>query len=449
VAVKLGYKRVFRYVEGYPEWHAEGLPTECAPVIPLTAAPAEAEGPGVLQGWAAAWTLLAIFLGGMALSLTPCIYPLIPVTVSYFAGRSGLGRGRLPLHGLLYLLGLAVSNSFLGLFAALTGSLIGEMLQKPVVLGSIAGVLVVLASSMFGLWELRLPAGLATIAAKPRVGYIGSLLMGMTLGLVAAPCIGPFVLGLLAWVASMGSAWLGFIVFFTLSLGLGLPLFVLALFSGMLEKLPRSGEWMVWVRKLMGWVLVAMAAYFIRPVLPESFGAILPGLVLLLAGIHLGWLERTKIAAASFEWIRTVAGIAALVTATVLIGSWAMERPEVAWQPYSDLLRDAAKTEGQLMVIDFSAAWCSPCRAMDRITFRDPRVVNRVSGDAVMVKVDLTRKGSPLHERLIGEFDVKGVPTVVFLDRNGTERRDLRAVAYLTPEQFLRRLAQASERGED
>ena len=105
------------------------------------------------------------------------------------------------------------------------------------------------------------------MASKSYAGYFGSLFMGLTLGVVAAPCIGPFVLGLLTWVASMGSPWLGFIVFFTLSLGLGLPLFFLAMFSGKIEKLPRSGEWMLWIRKLMGWILVGMAAYFIRPLL--------------------------------------------------------------------------------------------------------------------------------------------------------------------------------------
>ena len=131
----------------------------------------------------------------------------------------------------------------------------GAILQNPVVLGVVATVLLFFATSLLGFWELRLPAGLTQAASKTYTGYFGSLFMGLTLGAVAAPCIGPFVLGLLTWVASMGSPWLGFIVFFTLSLGLGTPLFLLAMFSGQIEKLPRSGEWMLWVRKLMGWAL--------------------------------------------------------------------------------------------------------------------------------------------------------------------------------------------------
>ena len=185
------------------------------------------------------WTLLGIFVGGMALNLTPCVYPLLPITVSYFGGKSGQGQGRLLVHGLFYLVGLALTNSTLGVAAALTGGLMGAMLQNPLVLLAVAVILVFFATSLFGFWELRLPGSLTQAASKSYAGYFGSLFMGLTLGLVAAPCIGPFVLGLLTWVASLGSPWLGFLVFFTLSLGLGLPLFILAMFSGSLEKLPR------------------------------------------------------------------------------------------------------------------------------------------------------------------------------------------------------------------
>ena len=182
----------------------------------------------------------------------------------------------------------------LGVVAALTGGLMGAMLQNPFVLITVAAILVFFASSLFGLWEMRLPGSLTQAAAKSYSGYFGSLFMGLTLGVVAAPCIGPFVLGLLTWVASMGSPWLGFLIFFTLSLGLGLPLFLLAMFSGQIEKLPRSGGWMIWVRKFMGWILVGMAVHFIRPVLPASWATMLLALVALAAGLHLGWMDKTR-----------------------------------------------------------------------------------------------------------------------------------------------------------
>jgi thiol:disulfide interchange protein DsbD len=156
------------------------------------------------------------------------------------------------------------------------------------------------ATSLFGLWELRLPSGLAQSAAKSYAGYFGSLFMGLTLGVVAAPCIGPFVLGLLARVAGMGSPRLGFVIFFTLSIGLGVPLFILAVFSGQWERLPRSGGWMIRVRKLMGWVLAGMAVHFIRPILPEALSVMLLAAVALAVGIHPGWLDRNE---ASFKAI--------------------------------------------------------------------------------------------------------------------------------------------------
>ena len=251
------------------------------------------------------------------------------------------------VHGLLYLGGLAVTNSALGVVAALTGGLMGSMLQNPLVLVAVAAILVFFATSLFGFWELRLPGSLTQAASKSYAGYFGSLFMGLTLGVVAAPCIGPFVLGFLTWVASMGSPWLGFLVFFTLSLGLGLPLFILALFSGSLERLPRSGEWMLWVRKLMGWVLLAMAAYFVRPLLPETASQALLAGVALAAAINLGWLDRSTATFRSFPWLKTAVALAGVIIATFLVGSWALRGPGVTWQPYSDQVLAQARASAQ------------------------------------------------------------------------------------------------------
>jgi thiol:disulfide interchange protein DsbD len=390
------------------------------------------------------WTLLVIFAGGMALNLTPCVYPLIPITVSYFGGRSG--KGQLIGHGLCYIGGLSITNSVLGVVAALTGGLMGAMLQNPFVLAAVAVILIFFATSLFGFWELQLPSGLMQAASKSYAGYLGTLFMGITLGVVAAPCIGPFVLGLLTWVASMGNPWLGFIIFFTLSLGLGLPLFLLAIFSGQIDKLPRSGEWMLWVRKLMGWVLVGMAAYFIRPILPETAENLVLATVALAAGLHLGWIDKTKASFRAFEWIKTGSGITALVITTLMIGTWVMQGPGVVWQPYSDELLPEAKKLKKTVIIDFYANWCAPCRELDEVTFHNTEVVKQSKHDFTMVKVDLTRKGNPDHERLLRRYEVKGVPTVIFIDHQGNERHDLRLVDFLPPDQFLIRMAEAKKR---
>lgn len=432
---------MYRDARGFPEWKAAGLPIEKIS-SEQTRTAREPEGAGKLYGWAMLWTLLGVFAGGLALNLTPCVYPLIPITVSFFGGRTSQGRGKLAIHGLLYLGGLSVTNSVLGVVAALTGSLMGAALQSPVVLVVIAGVLVFFATSLLGFWELQLPQSLTSAASKSYAGYFGTLFMGLTLGVVAAPCLGPFVLGLLTWVASMGSPWLGFLIFFTLSLGLGVPLFFLAMFSGSLEKLPGSGEWMLWVRKLMGWVLVGMAAYFVRPLLPPSIGAFVLATVALAGGLHLGWIDGTQARFKAFGAARNVVGVAGLVVGVFLIGSWLMVGPGVSWQPYSDEALELARKSNRPVIIDFSATWCTPCRELEDITFRDAAIVQQAQDNFVMVKVDLTTKGNPLYEKLVAQYGIKGVPTVVFFDSQGRERTDLRLVDFIPADQFLSRMTQ-------
>lgn len=438
--MKLGYKTVYRDPRGYPDWQKLGLPVETSP-LKFAEINSTTETSVPLYGWGMVWTLLGIFVGGMALNLTPCVYPLIPITLSYFGGQAGnRSQGRLILQGFFYLLGLAVTNSALGVMAAVTGGLMGAVLQHPVALLLISTILIFFASSLFGFWELRLPSNLVQFASKSYTGYLGALFMGLTLGLVAAPCIGPFVLGLLTWVGAMGSPWLGFLVFFILSMGLGLPLFFLAIFSGQLEKLPRSGEWMLWVRKLLGWVMVGMSVYFLRSLLPEFLNIILLSSIVLAAGLHLGWFSKERAQFKAFGWMKAVVFMICLATSTFLFASWMIRGPGVAWMPYSDQVLTEAKRLRKPVIIDFYAAWCAPCREMDNITFRHPEVLKQSQGDLMMVKVDLTRGNNSVYKRLVEQFEVKGVPTIVFLDKEGRERRDLRVVDFLPADQLIVRM---------
>ena len=435
----MGYQNVFRYPEGFPQWQSKGLPVTHTKLAILSTSPQSKPNPS-LSGWALVWTLLGIFAGGLALNLTPCVYPLIPITVSYFGGRSAQDKSGLIGHGICYIGGLALTNSLLGVVASLTGGLIGALLQSPLVLIAIAAVLAAFAMSLFGFWELRLPFWLTQAASKSYTGFFGSFFMGVTLGVVAAPCIGPFVLGLLTWVATLGDPLIGFVIFFTLSLGLGTPLFVLALFSGQLATLPKSGEWMNWVRSLMGWVLIGMAAYFVRPILPLYFQQYLLAGVAIAAGVHLGWLDKTAPAFPSFPWIKAVVGTVCLVMGTVLIGNQVFEGPSVNWHRYSDRLLAESAEKNKPVIIDFYANWCAPCRELDQVTFHHPDIVQLSQDDFIMVKVDLTEQDGLNYDELLNEYNVKGVPTVVFLDNLGKERKDLRLVDFIQPDEFLIRM---------
>jgi len=445
VAASLGYTEVFRDPKGFPEWNAEGLPV-AKKDAELTGTDASPKPFGPIYGWTAIWTFIGIFAGGVALNLTPCVYPLIPITVSYFGGRSGKKKSEIFGHGVCYIIGLSLTTSTLGVVAALTGGLMGAVLQNPVVLASVSVILFLLATSLFGFWELRVPHRLTQAVSRPYAGYLGSLAMGVALGVVAAPCIGPFVLGLLTWVASIGNPLFGFIIFFTLSIGLGLPLFFLAMFSGRLDSLPRSGEWMLWVRKLMGWVLLVMATYFSRPLFPKTTGTLLFAAVFLAAGVHLGWIDRTRAGFRGFSWIKTIAGISGLVIATYLVGSFVLIGPGVDWQPYSDRSISEAVVQQQPVIIDFTADWCAPCRELDDITFRNSEIVKLTKQNIVMIKVDLTRKGDSDKDRLLRRYEIQGVPTIVFLDRQGNERRDLRLVDFVPADQFLLRVMEIKNR---
>ncbi len=384
-------------------------------------------------------TFLLIYIGGLALNLTPCIYPLIPITIGYFGGQSEGRRGGLLVHAILYVIGMSITYSLLGVFASLTGSLLGQALQNPLVLVFIALVMVALALSMFGLYEIRVPQFLARGASQSKQGYFGTAFMGLTVGIIAAPCIGPFVLGLMTYVGEKGNPVLGFLMFFLLAVGLGTPFLFLALFSGGINQLPRSGDWMVWVKKVFGIVLLGMAVYFLNPLLPSVVLKIVVIVFVLIAGAYIGFIEKSGRDRSLFPWIKRSVGLVVVLVGVYFISPGDTATSELPWVPFEEGVLERQQQSKKPALIDFTADWCIPCKELDHYTFSDPRFVE-LSKEMFLIKVDLTSFSSPQSMAVREQFGIKGVPTVLFLDRRGQEMNDLRFVGFIDADALIRKL---------
>jgi thiol:disulfide interchange protein DsbD len=379
----------------------------------------DASGPGAIErafnihGWI--WGFIAVFIGGMALNLTPCVYPLIGVTIAYFGNQPG-GHRRVLSMALAYVLGIAITFSGVGVAVASSGGLFGAALQNPIVLAVIAALMLTLAASSFGWFVIQPPYWLMQRAGVARPGIAGAIVMGMGMGVVSAPCIGPIVLGLLLMVERSASALFGFSLFFTLAIGLGTPYVALALAAGSIRSLPRSGEWLAWVEQLFGFILTAMALYFLAPVIPNHLIERLWPYYIAGAAVYLGFISPAGRNWRPFFILRTGAGT--IVVAIALSMIFANPAPAaIEFKPYNpDLLARASESKHPVL-IDFSAAWCIPCREMERSTFIDPGVVREASR-FVRLRADLTATDTA-NEKLTRQFDIQGVPTTLIIDSSG------------------------------
>ena len=380
--------------------------------------------------------ILIIFIWGLALNLTPCIYPLIPITISYFGAQSSGNKLQSIFMGVFYAIGMAVTYSLMGLVAALTGSMLGTALQNPIVVIFIAAIFLALATSMFGLWEIRVPQSLALAGNKNRSGYFGSLMMGLLVGFIAAPCIGPIVLSLLVYVGKLGNPFMGFFLFFILSLGLGVPYIFLAAFSSSISKLPRSGEWMLSVKIIFGLVLIVMALNTLGPLMPENVYNIVFPLSILLSGIYLIIFDNKGLNAKVYTKVKYIIAIVGIVAGTWLLKPES-HSAEVAWTNLTSLqqIESSVNSEKKPVMIDFYADWCAQCKELDKYTYTDEKVVE-LSKNINNIKIDLTKE----NPDITAKYGIKGLPVVIFMKPNGEEIKELRVTGFLQPEEFSKRI---------
>jgi len=386
------------------------------------------------HGWVLGF--LAVFLGGLALNLTPCVYPLIGVTIAYF-GNQGGGPRRVMYLAIVFVLGIALMFSSVGVAVAMSGGLFGAAMQNPFVLVALAMMLLTLAASSFGLFVLQPPQWMLQRAGSAHPGYAGALLMGLGMGVVAAPCIGPIVLGLLLMVERSGSAVFGFALFFTLAIGLGLPYIGLAMAAGHIRRLPRSGEWLTWIEHLFGFVLVGLALYFLDPVVPNNLMTRFLPYYAAGVGIYLGFISREGRSWRPFLVMRSALGVVAIAALAFML--YPRKAPEkLRFEPFNSERLASATEARKPVLIDFSADWCIPCREMEHSTFIDPSVVTEAKRFVTM-KANLTAQDKKTEE-LTTKYEIQGVPTTMLIDSSGKVLQ--RKVGYIGPREMLADLRQ-------
>ncbi|MBU1114582.1 MAG: protein-disulfide reductase DsbD [Bacteroidetes bacterium] len=377
-------------------------------------------------------SILFVFLGGLALNLTPCVYPLIPITIGYFGGQSEGKTSKLFVLGVLYVLGMALTYSVVGVVTAMSGAIFGTLLQNPIVIIVIAAIFVVLALSMFGLYEIKAPDSLITKAGGARTGIFGAFFMGLTMGIVAAPCIGPFVLGLVTYVAAKGDVFYGFIMFFFLAVGLGVPYLFLAIFSGRIKSLPRAGFWMEGVRNIFGFILIGMAIYFVNPILPKIIANYLLPVFMIGASIYLLFIDKLANNLTGYRIFKSIFSVLMIVIATWML--WPVEKSAPNWEKYSTENYETALQNNNKIIIDFYADWCIPCKELDALTFSDAKVISALA-NFKSLKVDMTKSLSKETEIIREKFNIVGMPTILLIDSKGNEVE--RLTGFMNAKEFL------------
>lgn len=378
-------------------------------------------------------TLLIVFLGGLALNLTPCVYPLIPITIGYFGGQSEGKTSKLFYMGLLYVLGMALTYSGVGVVTALSGAVFGTLLQNPIVILFIVLIFIILSLSMFGVYEFKLPDSWVMKAGGAKSGYYGAFFMGLTTGIVAAPCIGPFVIGLVTYVAAKGDPFYGFLLFFFLAIGLGLPYLFLALFSGKIKNLPRAGFWMDGIKHIFGFILLGMAIYFLEPLLPKSISNYVLPIFMLISGIVLFFIDKEANKIFSFKLFKIIFSVLLVVASAYML--WPTETNEPDWQIYSNDKYQTALANKNKILIDFYADWCIPCKELDALTFSNPKVIEKLK-EFKNFKVDMTKTLSEETEIVRKKFNIQGMPTLLIYDTNGKEIN--RITGFLNADDFIK-----------
>lgn len=410
------------------------------------------------------------FLAGLLLSMTPCMLPMIPILSSIIVGQHSLNKPAAKWHGfalsLAYVLGMALSYALAGVAAGLTGHLISQTLQNPWVIGSTAALFVLLACSMFGLYELTLPQRfedrmLNTTNSLKGGRFIGVFAMGALSALIVSPCVAAPLAGALIYIGQTHDLLLGGLGLFSLGLGMGLPLLLIGASAGSL--LPKTGDWMNGVRNFFGVIMLAMAIWLISPILSMAWQLSLWSTLLIITAVYHNALDRLPAHATNATKLaKGAAVILLLLGVALLIG--ALSGAKSAWQPLqalnnpsassrldtplvferiktvAELENRLAKANGQPVMLDFYADWCVACKELEQFTFRDKNV-QQLLKHTVLLQVDVTANSDD-DKALLRRFGLYGPPGIAFFNTRGQEMNSLQTVGFQNAERFTKTLLQ-------
>ena len=425
---------------------------------------------GMLTGGNIGLTLLFFFGVGLLLAFTPCVFPMIPILSSIIVGQGeGLTTRRAFTLSLVYVLAMASTYTIAGVLAGLFGANLQAAFQNPWILTAFSIIFVALALSMFGFFELQLPASvqakLADFSNKQQGGTLaGVAVMGFLSALIVGPCVAPPLAGALIYIGQTGDAFLGGAALFALSMGMGLPLLAVGTAAG--KYMPRAGGWMDAVKAVFGVALLAVAIWMLSRILPDSLSLLLWAALAISSAVYLGafdaatsgWQKLWKsLGLLGFVWgvfllIAVASGGKSSLTPLAQFGGSSLsnvsgnthahdlfQRVNTAAE-LDDVLAEA-KSKQQVVMLDFYADWCVSCKEMEQFTFTDARVASQMQ-QMKLLQIDLTDNTAE-HQALLKRFGLVGPPAILFFDVHGNERRGLRVVGFMKAEPFAQQLSKA------